>query len=66
MVLPSGCTMCTGSEVMCRVKRGTLRSGEFGKTTANMYKGRRFLFNGRLKIMILNIKRVLKISCLRK
>ena len=27
MVLPSGCTMCAGSEVMCRVKRGSLRSG---------------------------------------
>lgn len=27
MVLPSGCTMCVGSGVMCRVKRGTLRSG---------------------------------------
>ena len=28
MVLPSGCTMCVGSGVMCRVKRGTLRSGD--------------------------------------
>ena len=55
-----------GSEVMCRVKRGTLRSGELEKTTANMYKGRRFLFKGRFKIMIHNVKRVLKISCLRK
>ena len=26
-----GCTACAGSGVMCRVKRGTLRSGEFGK-----------------------------------
>lgn len=31
MVLPSGCTMCVGSGVMCREKRGTLRSGGFGK-----------------------------------
>ncbi len=29
MVLPLGCTMCAGSGVMCRVKRGTLRSGGF-------------------------------------
>lgn len=29
MALPSGCTMCVGSGVMCRVKRGTLRSGEY-------------------------------------
>lgn len=28
MVLPLGCTMCVRSGVMCRVKRGTLRSGE--------------------------------------
>ena len=28
MVLPSGCTMCVGSGVMCRAQRGTLRSGE--------------------------------------
>ena len=28
MVLPSGCTMCVWSGVMCRVKRGSLRSGE--------------------------------------
>ena len=28
MVLPPGCTMCVGSGVMCRVKRGTLRSGD--------------------------------------
>ena len=28
MVLPLGCTMCVGDEVMCRVKRGTLRSGD--------------------------------------
>ena len=28
MVLPSGCTMCAGSGVMCRVKRGSLRSGD--------------------------------------
>lgn len=28
MVLPSGCTMCVGSGVMCREKRGTLRSGD--------------------------------------
>ena len=27
MVLPPGCTMCVGSGVMCRVKRGSLRSG---------------------------------------
>ena len=27
MVLPPGCTMCVGSGVMCREKRGTLRSG---------------------------------------
>lgn len=27
MVLPLGCTMCVGSEVMCRVKRGSLWSG---------------------------------------
>lgn len=26
MVLPSGYTMCAGNGVMCRVKRGTLRS----------------------------------------
>lgn len=44
MVLPSGCTMCTGSGVMCREKRGTLRIGELGKTTANLYKSRRLLF----------------------
>ena len=24
----AGCTMCAGSGVMCRVKRGTLRSGD--------------------------------------
>lgn len=28
MVLPPGCTMCAGSGVMCREKRGTLRSGD--------------------------------------
>ena len=28
MVLPPGCTMCAGSGVMCRVKGGTLRSGD--------------------------------------
>ena len=32
MVLTPGCTMCAGSGVMCRVKLGTLRSGETWKT----------------------------------
>ena len=53
-----GRPLCAGSGVMCRVKRGTLRSGGTKKkTTANLYKGRRFLFNGRFEIMIQRYKK---------
>ena len=39
MVPPQGCTMCVGSGVMCRVKRGTLRSGEIVKNSAAQNSG---------------------------
>ena len=45
MVLPSGCTMCAGSGVMCRVKRGTFRNGVIGNFACTFFgKGKWTLF----------------------